>query len=402
MSKSELIQMTKELLEHARNDSMELADEVIAIPAKEYIDVDRYRSEVDFIYKRLPLMLAPSVELPEPGNFKAMDVVGVPVLLIRQKHGEVRAFLNTCTHRGNPIAQGVGTAARFTCQYHGWTFGADGGLLGVASPQDFGSIDKASLCLKEFPVLERAGLIWVILDPGSQLSIEKFLCGYDKMLAHFGLENWHLFGTKRVEGPNWKMAFDGYLDLYHLPVLHAKVFGKMSNRTHYFQWGPHQRVTQPTSMRLDPSKGMIDLLKMEPQEWPLSSLMDGVWTIFPNVSVATFYGGGVSGVFISVLIPGPTVEESVTYQFYLMQSEPGDEKSREDAQRRFDDLEMVVREEDYATCKRQHKGLQSNLIDQILFGRNEGGNQRFHAWVSRILEMNDQQLQETFEEYEAL
>lgn len=396
MSKSELIQMTQEFLDHASNNTMELADDVLAIPASEYTDVDRYEREVNLIYKRLPLMLAPSAEISEPGNFKAMDVVGVPVLLARQKNGEIKAFLNACTHRGNPVAQGTGTAARFTCQYHGWSFKTNGDLLGVASPQDFGAIDKATLCLKQFPVLERAGLIWVILDPASQLNIEDFLCGYDEMLAHFGLESWHLFGTKRVDGPNWKMAFDGYLDLYHLPVLHAKVFGKMSNRTHYFEWGPHQRVTQPTSMRLDPGKGMIDLLKMEPDEWPMTSLMDGVWTIFPNVSVATFYGGGVSGVFISVLVPGATVKESVTHQFYLMQSEPADEKSREDAQRRFDGLEVVVREEDYATCKRQHSGLRSNLIDQVYFGRNEGGNQRFHAWVNRILEANDQQLQEMF------
>ena len=395
MSKPELIAMTNEVLEQARQDTMVLADEVMAISASEYTDTERYQLEIDNIFKRVPLMLAPSVELPEPGSYKAMDVVGIPVLITRQKSGDIKAFLNACTHRGNPVAEGTGSAERFMCKYHGWTFKNDGALQGISAPQDFGKVDKANLCLKQFPAYESAGFIWVILDPNSKLSIENFLCGYDKVLEELGAKDMHLFASRSLDGPNWKTAYDGYLDFYHLPVLH-QAFAHLSNRSHIFEWGPHQRNCQPTSIRTDPAQGEIDLLKMKPEDWPEAVHTDGIWTIFPHISVATFYGGLSKCLFISILTPGATVEESVTYQYYLTQEKSTDPESIAGAQQEFDMLESVVRDEDYATGKRQHKALQAGLLDKVYFGRNEQGNQLFHGWVNRIIKASDQELIDIF------
>ena len=180
--------MTRSLIAHAKAGTIDQAPSVARVPVSAYTDPALFELEKKRIFRRLPLMLAPSSELPEPGSYQAMTVVGVPVLLTRQKDGSVAAFLNMCTHRGNPVAQGEGKASRFVCGYHGWTFRNDGALLGVASPDDFGVIDKAAHCLKKFPVLERAGLIWAILDPASTLSIADYLCGYDEMLANFGFD----------------------------------------------------------------------------------------------------------------------------------------------------------------------------------------------------------------------
>ena len=72
---------------------MELADEVVRIPASAYTDEALFEREKRQIFRRLPLMVAPSCELPQPGDFKAMDICGVPLLLTRQKDGSVGAFL---------------------------------------------------------------------------------------------------------------------------------------------------------------------------------------------------------------------------------------------------------------------------------------------------------------------
>ncbi len=174
MSREKLIEMTRSLVEHGKADTMELVDEVVSVPASDYTDEARFELEKEKIFKRLPLMVAPSCELPEPGCYKAMEIAGVPVLVTRQKDGTAQAFLNSCTHRGNPVAQGSGNASRFVCGYHGWTFKNNGDLMGVASAQDFGEVDKAAFCLKQFPTLERAGLIWATLDPDSTLDIDTY------------------------------------------------------------------------------------------------------------------------------------------------------------------------------------------------------------------------------------
>ena len=284
------------------------------------------------------------------------------------------------------------------CGYHGWTYRNDGELLGVASPGDFGPIDKAEHCLTRFPVLESAGLIWVILDPASQLDIADFLCGYDALLAHFGFADWHLFDSRQLAGPNWKTAYDGYLDFYHLPVLHAKTFGAdFFNRANYFAWGPHQRLSSPSvTAQKTGSSEVVDLSTMPEQDWPIDALLQGVWTIFPHISIASFYGGGGRGALISQLLPGETVGESITTQFYAMEFEPTDDAVRQGAREQFDFLKVVVQDEDYSTGKRQHEALQSGMMEHVLFGRNERGGQVFHQWAARLVDASDAELVEIF------
>ena len=398
MPDDQLLEMTRSLIAHGRANTMDLADEVLRIPASTYTDPALFELEKKKIFKRLPLMLALSCELKEPGSFKAMTVVGVPVLLTRKKDGSVGAFVNMCSHRGNPLVEGQGTATRFVCGYHGWTYRNDGELLGVASPGDFGPIDKAEHCLTRFPVLESAGLIWVILDPASQLDIADFLCGYDALLAHFGFADWHLFDSRQLAGPNWKTAYDGYLDFYHLPVLHAKTFGAdFFNRANYFAWGPHQRLSSPSvTAQKTGSSEVVDLSTMPEQDWPIDALLQGVWTIFPHISIASFYGGGGRGALISQLLPGESVGESITTQFYVMEFEPTDDAVRQGAREQFDFLKVVVQDEDYATGKRQQEALQSGMMEHVLFGRNERGGQVFHQWASRLVEASDAELVEIF------
>lgn len=399
MSRQELMDMTRSLIEHAEAGTMELVDEMVAVPSSDYTDEKRFELEKERIFKRLPLMLAPSCELPEPGCYKAMEVAGIPVLVTRQKDGTAQAFLNSCTHRGNPLADGSGKATRFTCGYHGWTFKNNGDLLAVASPKDFGTVDKAQFCLKKFPTLERVGLIWGTLDPDSNLDIESYLCGYDALLAHFGFDDWHLFEQRTLPGPNWKTAYDGYLDFYHLPVLHKDTFGAdFFNQANYFAWGPHQRLASPSKfVQKTGSDEQIDLTELKPEEWPIDALLQGVWTIFPHISIASFYGGGGRGAMISQLFPGKTVGESFTTQFYVMENEPTTDEVKQGAHDQFAFLETVVAEEDYKTGKRQHESLQSGLLDKVWFGRNEGGGQAFHQWVDRLVKADDGALQQMFE-----
>jgi phenylpropionate dioxygenase-like ring-hydroxylating dioxygenase large terminal subunit len=231
-------------------------------------------------------------------------------------------------------------------------------------------------------------LVWVILDPNSKLSFDTFLAGYDDLLAHFGFETWRLHGSRVIQGPNWKIAYDGYLDFYHLPVLHKNTFGEnMFNQALYYAWGPHQRVLAPTE----------DLLKFEDQpepDWELEAMLGGVWTIFPHVSIASF-SGGVRGVLLSRLLPGETVGESLTTQYYLTEVTPDEAQSAEvDAQLAL--LEHVVRDEDYATGLRQQKALKNGGRSHVLFGENEGGAQRFHQWVDKVIAADDDELAALF------
>jgi nitrite reductase/ring-hydroxylating ferredoxin subunit len=367
---------------------------MMTIPASNYVDPERFDLEVRQIFKRLPLMLATTAEIPNPGDYKAMEVVGVPVLIVRGQDGEVRAMINACSHRGANIAPAqTGNARRFVCPYHGWTFGQAGELIGVAAADEFGPVDKGCYSLKSLPVAERAGLIWVSLDREPKVDFDAFLSGYDALLRRFGFSTWHFFDKRVLEGPNWKVAYDGYLDFYHIPVLHRATFGgDMLNQAIYSAWGPHQRVQFPLRD--------FEAIEATPEEqWSDQTLLDGVWTIFPHISIASFGGGGIGtggrGVMISQLLPGDRVDQSYTTQIYLLEEAPEGPGVAE-ATEQFEFLRRVVQEEDYTTGLGLQRALKAGGLDKVTFGRNELGAQRFHGWVDRIVKADDQELARLF------
>ncbi len=385
MSRQALIDMARRHARHAEHGTVDQAPDVARIPAARYTDPDHYRREMSAVFERLPLMLGPSCELSEPGSYKAMDVAGTPVLLTRDMSGTLRSFVNMCSHRGTQIMrEGCGKARRFMCPYHAWTFDEKGALVGILDESDFGEVDRATHGLTPLPVAERAGLIFGSVNPAGMVDIDDWLQGYDGLLEFLGFDACQVVGKNSVPGPNWKIAYDGYLDLYHLPILHRETFGnQMPNKAVYDAWGPHQRVSMPMP-------GMEKMLDMPEDQWPLEGLTAGVWTIFPHVSIAAFDAGGKL-FMVSQLLPGECVGESVTHQYFLTPFEP-DAQQREQIDAVMALLDRVVRDEDYYTGLRQQRALATGARSHVLFGRNEGGGQRFHAWVEALLEADDADL----------
>lgn len=384
-SRKALIEMARRNLAHVKAGSVDRAPGVHRVPARHYTDPERARAERDRIFRRLPLALAFSCELREPGAYKAMQAAGVPVLIVRGADGGVRAFLNACSHRGAIVVpDGQGCARRFACPYHGWSYDAHGALVGIASRSEFGEVDASRLGLVPLPVAERAGLVFVTLRQGAPLDLDAFLCGYGEVLAHLGLEHCHLVGRQTVAGPNWKIAYDGYLDFYHLPMLHRNSFGpKMPNQALYDAWGPHQRVSMP-------NPGLAALEALPEEQWDVEALIGGVWTVFPHISIADFPVAG-KVYMVSQLFPGACVGESLTVQNFLATREP-DEAAREAIAGTMKFLLHVVRDEDYATGLGIQRALETGQTRDVLFGCNEWGGQRFHRCVDALLRAEDAEL----------
>ena len=99
---------------------------------------------------------------------------------------------------------------------------------------------------------------------------------------------------------------------------------------------------------------------------------------------------------ISQLFPGDTPETSYTNQIFLMEKATDTDELRKAAADQFEFLKYVVQEEDYATGIALQKNLDVGAKSHVLFGKNEGGGQRFHQWVDRILETSDEDLPALF------
>jgi phenylpropionate dioxygenase-like ring-hydroxylating dioxygenase large terminal subunit len=292
MRRSEYINLATRLLAHVENGTTDSAEDVKYIPVENYVNPVRWHSEMDAIFKRLPLLLAFTCEMREPGDYKSIEVVGVPVLIVRGQDGLVRAFIGVCSHRGTMLTEeGKGRCEQFTCPYHGWTYSDRGALIGVAGRRKFGDVDTASRGLTELPSVERAGMIFVSLTPGGSIDLEDYLGGMLSELESFGFENWHMYKQNELPTSNWKVAHDGYLEGYHFAILHPKTIAQqvMSNIMTYDSFGPHQRVGFPTHK-------ITDLRNKSQEDWDLEEGITVVRTIFPNVSfaISAKHGGMMS------------------------------------------------------------------------------------------------------------
>jgi phenylpropionate dioxygenase-like ring-hydroxylating dioxygenase large terminal subunit len=375
MSSEVVAEVVGKMLDYVEQGKTHQTDRVKSVPTENYTDPARWQREIDTIFRRVPLMLAISAELPKPGDYKAMEVTGLPVLITRDKDGLAHAFLNVCAHRGAPVAKlGHGNCARFTCGYHGWTFANDGRLLAVADREKFGDVDKSQRGLRELPCQERGGMIFVVLTPGAPIDVEAYLGGALQDFEAAGLAKWSYLGCRKLAGANWKIAYDGNLEGYHFAALHPTTIHPRtySNVMHYEAFGPHLRIGFP-------QVSIGELRKMPREQWPAreNKGYDFVRTIFPNTSV--FIAPEITQ-FMQIF-PGPTPDQNHTTLIFARKNPPKDEADKAAVEGMMNFLHDVVNGEDYAIGLKIQEGLEAKAFGSVIFGKNERGNQYFHEWT---------------------
>jgi phenylpropionate dioxygenase-like ring-hydroxylating dioxygenase large terminal subunit len=376
-------QVAETLLHYAQTKTTFRGTQIKTIEAQAYTDPSRFQQEIETIFHRLPLVLAHTSELREPGSYKAMDVLGKPILLTRDKAGKVHAHLNVCTHRGTPlVADGCGRQARFTCPYHAWTFGLDGTLLAVAGADSFGPFDRTTRNLTALPCEERAGMIFGVLTPGAPIDIDAYFAGMLDDFEAMDFASFAYLGSRVIEGANWKIAFDGNLEGYHFATLHPTTIHprSFSNLTHYEAFGPHLRIGFAQTAIAE------KLGSVARETWPTQENhgFDFVRILFPNVSI--FVAPEITQ--IMQIFPGRTPGENRTVLSYFRGQPARDETEQASIEQMMDWLRDVVLNEDYALGLRLQKGLSSGALQNIILGQNERGNQFFHEYVDYYVKGN--------------
>ena len=378
MHREEQIRIAKRLLAHIQNGTAEAAPRQHKVSVARYTDPALWAEEVGAFYKRLPIVAGLSCELPGPGTYKAEEIVGVPVLLVRDAGGKVNAFLNVCRHRGMPVATGCGRAARFTCPYHAWTYDQAGQLVGVTSEETFGPVDRSRRTLTGLPCAERAGLIFIGLTPGMPFDIDNFLAGVDKHIGASEPETLHYGGGRLIEAPNWKIVMEGHLESYHFASLHKNSIGPttFNNCGAIDRFGPHTLITVA-------HKHIVELLKLPESEWhPLrDGMLTAQYVLFPGASITLM----ANGMMAQMVRPGNEVGRS-TNTMVMGFYRPANDPSVAAEQSAFlDRIRSVLSDEDYAAGFDIQKGVKSGAQSEIILGLNEPGVIYFHETMRELL-----------------
>lgn len=367
MNRNLQISLAKRLLAHAEASTTEMAPAQMHVPVSEYLDARRWQQEIDQLHKRLPVMACLSSELPEAGSFLAFTMIGVPILLTRDDNGTVQAFLNVCRHRGAavaPVTEHGGTAKRFSCPYHGWTYDNQGRLLGVANAETFGSIDRQTSGLTPLQADERAGLVFVVLTPGLRVDIDDYLAGAGELIGDHAA-GFKLGSSRQAIGSNWKLMAEGHLESYHFSSLHRNSIGPsmVNNCATVDRFGPHVLITFC-------GKNILSLRNIPEEQWePLrDELINPQFFLFPSTTVTLFDGV----VLAQIIRPGDSPGRSTSRLVYAQA------EGVNTGEAMLGTVTAVVQDEDYKVAQGIFAGMSSGAQSALVFGRNEPGPIAFH------------------------
>ncbi|QQD17249.1 aromatic ring-hydroxylating dioxygenase subunit alpha [Spongiibacter nanhainus] len=163
----------------------------------------------------------------EPGDYAVYDIGHQSVIVVRNEHGEIKAFNNACPHRGTALAEGNGQfeKCRIICPFHGWRWDVDGNNQYVLEEQQFrdGKLTKDDVALREVAVEVYAGFVFVNFskDPAP---FADFISPFADLLDDLATGEMRHYWWKSVEVPaNWKVAVEAFLEGYHVPATHPQL-----------------------------------------------------------------------------------------------------------------------------------------------------------------------------------
>ncbi|MGH8060648.1 MAG: aromatic ring-hydroxylating oxygenase subunit alpha [Pseudoxanthomonas sp.] len=211
-----------------------------ALPARYYFGEDMLAMEQRAVFARSWQLVAHHAQLAEPGDHVVERIGEVPVLVVRDQDGVLRAFPNVCRHRAGPLALCNGKGARaLHCKYHGWTYTLEGQLRSAPEMQAAQDFKVEDIRLPPLRVHEWQGLVFVALDD-SVPDFDDIYGGIIERIAPIDLSAMRYLRRDSYDiDCNWKVYIDNFLEGYHLPHVHpglSKVLDYRAYDTELFPW----------------------------------------------------------------------------------------------------------------------------------------------------------------------
>ena len=347
-------------------------------PVAAYTDRQWLDRELAHIFKDYPLFMGLSSVIAEPGDYLTMEHGTLPVLLVRGDDGVARAFINMCSHRGAPVAQGCGRAASFTCRYHAWTYGRAGDLRAIPDQRNFPGVERQNHGLVPLPVVERDSMIWLLPDPDGEINLDQHLSSMQGELAGYDLQNYVHYQRRILHrNINWKMPIDTFLEPYHFASLHKDTVGPIffGNLCLFEGHGLHHWMAV--------IRKSIESLRGKPEAaWDFVKHTAISYQLFPN-TIFTMQADHIET--WRVFPVNNRVDECVIYFDCYVPEPVTTDKAKKYWDKNIDLALRTVDGEDIDIQQKMERNYLSGAMKEVLIGQNEPALAHFHQSLGRAL-----------------
>lgn len=282
-------------------------------------------------------------QLQRSGDQIVAEIADKPLVIVRNKQAEIKAFHNVCRHRAGPVATQNGNSPFLSCKYHGWTYTLDGELKSAPEMQSTPNFDICQFHLPQVPTAVWQGLVFVNIANNSDEtpSLETQLQGIAETIDPIDLSTFEFNHRQEyVIQCNWKVYMDNYLEGYHLPIVHPglnKLLDyrsyEITNHPHYiYQFSPLENTSGDTNFY---GEGKAHY-----------------YCVFPNLMLNILPGRLQTNVVV------PIDESSCRVIFDFFYAEPNSETTQAVIKQDLEFSEQI-QIEDITICEAVQKGLQS-------------------------------------------
>ncbi|WP_204018809.1 aromatic ring-hydroxylating oxygenase subunit alpha [Sphaerimonospora thailandensis] len=352
----------------------EAPERSMSLRSETYTEPPWFEADVRAIFARTWQWICHVEKLKSPGSYVSATVAGMPIAIVRDRDGALRAFYNVCKHRAHELLTGSGTTRNIVCPYHAWTYSLDGQLKAARRADQMETFDKGEICLDQVRVEEFGGFVYVNLDPGAApLGEQAGDLAAD--IARWAPDVAGLTHAKRLTydiASNWKNVIDNFLECYHCHIAHKEFVDLVDMDTYEVKthgiWSSH----------------FAEAGKQENTAYDVSGAsvtQHAVWWLWPNTCLLRYPGRG-NFMVLQVIPAGPdrTLE---TWDFYFETAELTD--AEVEAARYIDE---VLQQQDISIVESVQRGMSTPAFDQgrIVYdpsgsGLSEHGVHHFHGLV---------------------
>ncbi|MAZ87804.1 MAG: hypothetical protein CL693_09160 [Cellvibrionaceae bacterium] len=378
MNRQTELRLIKEILALKQEGKTQYHESTQTLSTERYISEQWYQKEQDALFKNRPMAIGLANEIPEIGDYQAIDWVnGISLLVVRDKNNQVRVFANACRHRNSRLVDNnsSGCKRRFSCPYHAWTYNTEGELIGAPEFESgFSDLDKKNLGLIEFNSRVISGIIYLHFDLNQQVPdnilAEEMISGFD----YLNLEKQLVYKRRSYTiKANWKILLEGGIEAYHFNVAHKSTLAPffLGNLSTWETWG-----------RLDlrmilPKKPMLDALDLPESQWQIRKMANIIYSISPSM-LFLVQPDNISLIKMIPLSKGETrIDEVLLVDASVNGGNnwtPEEEKTHETNHNLVNKILM----EDWVLGESIQANMEGGAVNQVHFGRFESALIWFH------------------------
>jgi phenylpropionate dioxygenase-like ring-hydroxylating dioxygenase large terminal subunit len=365
------------------DDSIDNVSTAATLPPVLYTSEEVLAFEKEALFMKEWLCVGRAERIPEVGDWFTVTIMEEPLIITRDKEGQVRAMSAVCQHRAMQVCEGAGNSSTFKCPYHHWNYALDGRLLGAPAMERTEGFDKSEWGLPQLKVEEWMGFVFVNFDPDAQ-PLAPTLERYTPYLQNYDLENAVCPGTFTLEDRpwNWKVMFENFNDGYHANRLHQYVqdFCPSSMSAFPEPWDDDSNVIFRTSGYTHIDGGFNATHRVIMDVFPNLTEEERSRSTFALVPPTLCFGTAPDQCFFFLVRPtGPqTIDIEIGYIFHP--SALDDPLFEEKIALSDAGVQVFVRQDQDATTKVQN-GLNSRFAPRGRYSWQEESHVQFNRWL---------------------